>query len=173
MGLAIAFGNYISARRLVGYNIFDFVILYTKLGLVNFELMIKTVDNFTFGLSTFFAPFNFIFKFFGHSININSNFDFIWNPAQYMNSYLYQDFGFFSLLVYFFIGWFVKNIDYWTTHKNKYYIVLFFTYLFAFSTFWFVPIIRSVEFWLMLIIPVFSLRYISIQKIKNDFDDNC
>lgn len=159
-------GNYISSRRLEGYDVFDFIILYTKLGLVNFELMIKSVDHFTYGFNSILSPFNFIFDFFGINFNINSTFQYIWNPAQYMNSYLYQDFGYFSLLVYFIMGWFAKNIDYWKNSLNIRYGSLFFTFLFAFSTFWFVPIIRAVEFWLMLLIPLFSLKYISFHKCE-------
>lgn len=158
--------DFVSAKRLAGYSVFDFIILYTKLGVANFQMMIETVNLHTFGLNTFFSPLGFIFKFFGYHFQIESTYKWIWNPAQYMNSFLFQDFGYFSLLVYFFIGWFIKNIEYWASKNHMYYQFSQFIFLFAISTFWFVPIIRAVEFWLMLLIPFMFTRF-SISKNGN------
>ncbi len=153
--IAILMGaNLISSNRIAGYSLIDFIVLYFKLGLVNFDLMVKTLHGHTYGFSTFAAPLNFIFRFFNSEIIFNSRYEIEWNDAQYMNSYLHQDFGYFSLLVYFFIGWVMKNHDHFTHTKNPYHICIYFISLFALVSFWVVPIINAIEYWLMLIIAM-------------------
>jgi hypothetical protein len=64
--------NYLSLKRLEGYGIFDFILLYFKLGLTNFQLMINTVTSHTYGFATFLSPLSFIGRVFGINIHLDS-----------------------------------------------------------------------------------------------------
>lgn len=154
--IVIVIANAVSANRLEGYNILDFLILYFKLGLVNFDDMVKTLQGHTYGFSSFLSPLTFIFGFLGISIDFKTTHQFEWQDAQYMNSYLHEDFGYFSLLAYFLLGWFMRNSDYFTHKRNGLYVSTYFMILFGLATFWVVPITNAVEYWLMLVIAFFS-----------------
>jgi len=162
--VVIFIANILSANRLEGYNFFSFLVLYFKLGLINFDLMVKTVQGHTYGFRSIFSPLPFIFKFFGITIDIKSSFDSEWQDAQYMNSYLHQDFGYFSLLAYFLLGWLIKNADYFAHKGNRYYVSIYFMILFGLATFWVVPVVNAIEYWLMLVIAHISCK-LCVKKV--------
>ncbi len=162
--VVILVANALSASRLEGYNFFDFLILYFKLGLVNFDLMVRTLHGHTYGFSSLLSPLTFVFKFLGIELNFQSTYQINWQDAQYMNSYMHQDFGYFSLLVYFLIGWLIKNIDYFTHKGNGVYVSIYFIVLFGIATFWVVPITNAVEFYLMIVIAIISSK-LCVKKV--------
>jgi hypothetical protein len=128
--------------------------------------MLNSLSGFTFGFSTFLQPLLFITRTFDLSLfDINSTYDWSWNPAQYIVSYAYQDFGYFLFLFFFILGYFINIIDKYALLKRKiFFVLIYFIILYALITFISVPIIRSVEFWLMIFISFFFSNFIAYKK---------
>jgi hypothetical protein len=167
-------GNYISSIRLNGYSLFDFIILYSKSSIVNFELMIKTNSNFTYGFSTFLHPIGYFFE--GLRFNItfpSSSQSWIWNPAQYFFSNLYQDFGIFSLFINLILGYLVRFFEYKSTVKKTFLSSYYLIFIFVIATFITVPLLRAPEFWFILFLISYLSRFItSYTNIFNLFTDS-
>lgn len=147
-------------------SVIDFFKLYCKLGLNNFELVLKGFSDFSLGLNTFLMPLYFIAKFFGYRIVIPQSEDFVWDNAHYFYSYLYMDFGIFSFIVMFILGMAVSKYQQLINAKNEFAIGFYFLVLFTICTLIVVPIIRSVGFWLMIVICILSYCFI-FYKISN------
>ncbi|MGL5964735.1 MAG: O-antigen polymerase [Fusobacteriaceae bacterium] len=161
----------LSRYRLKGYGIFKFLILYLKLGIANLGLIINEgILSYTYGFSTFLNPLQFITRYFGISNFVNlPNYKWVWNPAGFLTSYLYLDFGIGALIVYYFLGFFLKIYE---IKKNNLYLSgLYFLLIFTLCTSITVPFIRAIEFWLGLLV---SLYYSSILKNykKGSEEDN-
>ena len=156
--------GFITASRMGGSGIVEFLVTYFKLSIVNYELIIDTHQDFTYGFNSFLMPFWYILKFFGIDYEIPSPEHWIWNPAQYFASYLYMDFGVFSMLVFLLIGVVVRKIQLKTSYGNLYYSSIYFIILFALITFISVPIIRAIEFWLMLTLALFMSKNVKIEN---------
>jgi hypothetical protein len=107
-------------------------------------------------------PFIFILRFFGVKYEVIEPENWIWNPAQYFASYLYIDFGFFSVLFFFLIGWLVRIIQVKTLKGNLKFVAVYFIVLFGITTFISVPIIRAVEFWLLISLGLFLSKFVKI-----------
>jgi hypothetical protein len=163
--------NFLSSKRLEGFGIVDFVLLYFKLGLVNFQLMIETVSGYTYGFSSIFAPLYFIFKFFGLSLPdfATSYYAWEWNPAQYLTSYAFQDFGYFYFILFYFIGFTIYFVDLKTLkRKNIYSSAIYFLVLSGIISFLLVPAMRGMEFWFAFIVPLFLLnRFTKSSTVKH------
>lgn len=162
------FANFISSSRLSDYSIFDFIILYSKLGIVNFQNIMNQLsfDNYTFGFSTFFAPLSFILNSFGYSVVSDFQFIYEWNPANYFNSYLFIDFGYFSIFIYFIIGLLLSLFEkQFEKNSSKWYALFVLPIVFYISTSIFVPAIRGIESWFSVLIVLFLGKLI---KICND-----
>ena len=128
--------------------------------------MINTLSGHTYGFSTMLEPINFILRALNlSSISFSSNYAWEWNPAQYIVSYAFQDFGYFLFLFFFFIGYLARKVDL-KAHKYNdiFYVSIYFILLYTIISFISVPVIRSVEFWLMIIISFFMSKLISYQK---------
>lgn len=164
IALVVAVGGFLSRNRLEGYGLFDFLILYTKSGIVNLQLMISTLTGNTYGFSTILGPVNFVLSALKLStVTFFSSFAWEWNPAQYIVSYAYQDFGNFYFLFFFVLGYLAKKVDVFVHQKNnKFYISIYFILLYAIISFISVPVIRSVEFWLMIIVALFMSKLLVI-----------
>jgi len=161
--LMFLLAHYISMKRLENFGIVDFVILYFKLGLVNFQLMIDTCSQHTYGFSTFLAPLYFIFKYFNLSMPDffnNSQYQWEWSPAQYFSSDAFQDFGYFYFILFYLIGIILFFVDLKALkQKNINYSAIYFVVLYGVVSFLFVPAIRGVEFWFALFVPLLLNRF--------------
>ncbi len=156
--------NYLSIKRLNNVGLIDFILMYFKLGLVNFQLMIDTCSQYTYGFSTILGPVYFIFKFIHQPmpdfVN-NSQYEWEWNPAQYFSSYAFQDFGYFYFILFYFIGIVLFFIDFKALEqKNINYSTIYFVVLYGVVSFLFVPAIRGIEFWFALSIPLLLNRFV-------------
>jgi len=150
--------NYLSLKRLENAGIFDFIFLYFKLGLVNFQLMIDTCSQYTYGFSTILGPLLFVFKFFHiSSPDLGDNYEWEWNSAQYFSSYAFQDFGYFYFVSFYIVGFLLCILSVRASKKNIYSSAIYFVVLYGVVSFVFVPAIRGVEFWLTLLIPLVLL----------------
>lgn len=168
--IVLAIGDFISKVRLQGFGLFDFLMFYGKLGIINLQLMINSVENFTYGFSTFLLPFRTIASFFNiNFFNFGSTFEWSWNPAQYMVSYAFNDFGYFLFLFFFAIGYLTRFIEYKAIFKHDLiYISIYFLTLYSIISFISVPVTRSIEFWLMIIFSLFMTRFITKRKKSSE-----
>jgi hypothetical protein len=151
--------HYLSIKRLESFGIIDFILLYFKMGLVNFQLMLDTCYQHTYGFSTILGPFYFVFKFLNLSLPdfLEINFAWEWNPAQYFTSYAFQDFGYFYFVLFYIVGILLCKIDN-QVEKNIYISAIYFIVLYGVLTFMFIPAIRSPEFWFSILLPVILLK---------------
>lgn len=159
LALSFLLAHYLSTKRLENYGIIDFILLYVKLGLVNFQLMIDTCTQYTYGFSTILGPLFFIFKFFHlSSPDFAYEYDWIWNPAQYFSSYAFQDFGYFYFVLFYIVGILLCQIDLKVQKQSIYTSAVYFVVLYGIVSFMAVPAIRGVDFWLALLLPVLLLN---------------
>lgn len=153
-----ALAGYLFSKRLENYGVIDFVMLYLKIGLVNFQLMIDSCSSFTYGFSTILAPLTFVFQFFNQPIPdilINSQFEWVWNPVQYFSSYAFQDFGYFYFVLFYIVGIILFYIDLTALKKkNIKSVVIYFIVLFGVISFLFVPVIRNMDYWFTFLLPI-------------------
>jgi hypothetical protein len=169
---AFFLADYLSSKRLESLGIIDFILLYLKLGLVNFQLMIETVSEYTYGFSTIFAPAYFIFTFFNlptpSFFEIHAAWE--WNPAQYFSSYAFQDFGYFYFVLFYLVGIILFFIDLKTLkQKNINYSAIYFIVLYGVISFLFVPAMRGMDFWFALLLPLVLLnRFTTPLKLKTN-----
>jgi hypothetical protein len=158
--------HYISMKRLENFGIIDFIVLYFKLGLVNFQLMMETVPEYTYGFSTIFAPAYFIITFFNYPIPDLFEIHYSWegSSAQYFSSYAFQDFGYFYFVLFYLVGIILFFIDLKTLkQRNINYSVIYFIVLYGVVSFLFVPAIRGMEFWFALFIPLLLNRFAQVR----------
>lgn len=158
--------SFLTASRMGETSVFQFLVTYFKLSLVNYQLVIENFNNWTFGWSTFLVPLWYILKFFGINRDVIVPTYWIWNPAQYFNSYLYMDFGIYSILLFYFFGVIIRRLQIAVLKSKKFFISLYFIVLFAISTFISVPFIRGIEFWLLIFLSYICSRFI---KDENSF----
>ena len=164
--LIFVFLSFITASRMNGSGIIAFLINYFKLSIVNFEMVIENQNTFSYGFNTFLSPLWFIMKFFGINYDIPEPEVWVWNPAQYFASYLYMDFGIFSFFIFLIIGYIVRKIQVKTLLGNLRYTSIYFIILFALVTFISVPILRAVEFWVMLVLSTFLCRFVKFSQVN-------
>lgn len=147
--------SFITASRMKDSGVLDFLVTYFKLSIANYELVIERQSEFSYGFNTFLSPFWYIMKFFSFDYKVPEPEFWIWNPAQYFASYLYIDFGIYSLLIFLILGFIVRRIQVKTLMGNLRYTSIYFITLFVLVTFISVPIVRGIEFWLIIILAVF------------------
>lgn len=163
--LIISLADYISRLRLAEFGIFDFLVLYAKLGLQNLELLIDSRTTPSMGFETFLHPLHQILKFFGISaVSLNSNYSWIWNPAQYFFGYLYLDFSYIFLPITFFIGCLLGYIEAKSLSGIDRTYAIYFVVLYCIISFIGVPALRGLEFWFTLAITIFLS---SFAKVSN------
>lgn len=158
---AFFLADYLSLKRLESLGIIDFISLYLKLGLVNFQLMIETVSEYTYGFSTIFSPAYYIFTFFNFPIPdfLEIHFVWEWNHAQYFSSYAFRDFGYFYFILFYLVGMILFYIDLKTLkQKNINYSAIYFVILYGVISFLFVPAIGGMDFWFALLLPLVLLN---------------
>lgn len=156
--------SFVTASRMKGTGVFDFLITYFKLSISNFELVIENQQTQSYGFNTFLLPLWYIMKFFGIDYTVPEPEVWVWNPAQYFASYLYIDFGTFSFIIFFIIGFFVRKIQIKTLKGRVRYVSIYFIILFVLVSFVSVPIIRGVEFWLLLVLAFLLCYTVKIEK---------
>ena len=161
----LSLGSFITSSRMSDSSFFDFLIVYCKLSLVNFQMVIDNQSDFSFGFQTFFAPLSFIAKFFGLDIGVPVPNVWIWNPAQYFNSYLFMDFGYFSFLIYPVMGYFINLVEINKRRGSRLYTSLYFVLMFTIATFISVPFLRGMEFWVLIIICWLLSKFIRNEKL--------
>lgn len=157
-------GSFVTSSRMSDIGILDFLIIYGKLSLVNFQMVIQNQLEFSYGFQTFFSPLTFIAKFFNIDLNIAQPSVFISNPAQYFNSYLFIDFGYLSFLFFPVIGYFINFVELMKRRSSTFFTSFYFVLMFTVTSFISVPFLRGMEFWLLIIICIMSSRFIKTKR---------
>lgn len=145
--------GFITSIRLNDRSILEFVIVYFKLSMVNFQLVLENQNEWSYGFSTFLMPITFVLKFFGieNFCSVEPK-KYVVDQAQYFTSYLYIDFGVIFYIFFYLMGIFVKWIQIKSILGVKFYPQIYFITLFALGSFVSVPIIRGVELWVMILL---------------------
>lgn len=154
--------TFITSSRMSDSSPLDFLATYSKLSLINFDLVIKNETDWSLGWNTFLSPLSFILKFFGYEKMISEPKVWVWNPAQYFNSSLYMDFGLFSFFIQFLIGYIIRRIQIQANRGALFFASIYLVISFAVCTFYSVPIIRAIEFWLMISIAFVLKKFVKI-----------
>ena len=145
--------GFITSLRMEDTTILDFIVVYFKLSITNFQLVLDNQNEWSYGFNTFLMPLAYVFKFFGiDDFSVVGPKTFIWNHAQYFTSSFYIDFGYFFLIGFFFMGVLIRKIQVKSILGKPYFPQIYFIVLFALASFVSVPIIRGVEFWVMLVL---------------------
>jgi hypothetical protein len=152
--------EFVSQRRIQGQGAAGFIVLYYNLGIVNLQLLLDTLQGYTYGFASILSPVTFVLKFFGMPASgPPSSFDFRYVGAQSLTGYVYQDFGPFFWIFFLLLGFLYKSIDRQAlTKRNIYYVTIYFTVLSVTITFAAVPGFKNVDFWLGLIVPLVLVR---------------
>lgn len=81
----------------------------------------------------------------------------IWNPAQSFWGWLFIDFNWYGLLLMPFLGRIIKSIER-RKLSNLFCMGFYFIAMYGLFSFCTVPLIRSVEFWLMIIVVYYITK---------------
>lgn len=157
-------GIFITSARMPDSSFIEFIIIYCKLSIVNFQMVLSSSVDFSYGFQTFLTPLLPIFRIFGFEYVVNSPDEWVWNPAQYFNSYLFLDFGYCSLIFYPFLGVFFRYVEVSKRNKNTFYLSSYFLIIFTVATFISVPFVRGIEFWICILTCWFLSRYLITDK---------
>lgn len=160
---------FVTAAKMNGTSLIDFMILYANLGMSNFELLIEHFNQWSYGLNSFLFPTYFIAKTFGISLSVSEAPVSLWAGPQYFWGYLYMDFGNFSFIVCFLLGVILSYYQSKINKKDIWAVSIFFLILFFILSTMVIPISRAVEFWLMILTAVISVYWI---KRDNDVKNN-
>ena len=138
--------------------------LYPRLGLENLQLLIDSADGYTYGFNSFLHVISFIATRFGVQIVESVNYNYVWNPAQYLFGFLYLDFGFFSAIPCFMLGIFLGYAQVKSNLGFKYYQTIHFHLLYCIVSFVGVPVFRGLEFWFALSLSLFLMLFITTKR---------
>lgn len=171
--IAYAALHYISESRLAGHGPFDFLLLYSKLGIVNLQIMLSSLEFHTHGFSTVLSPFIFVLNAFSLPTPATPMFEWEWNPAQFLTSYVFMDIGHFAFVAFFWIGLFLRWIE--LKSKRAKFTSFYYAATLTVITTFTVPFFRSVEFWLLLLIVYILGKSIGRERliICNTLSSNC
>ena len=160
---------FVTALRMSDVGFGEFLGLYFNLGVVNLEVLIEKQDSFNDDFSqTFLNPMGYIFKFFGLPYTSIGPKDYIWNDAQSYWGFLYIDFHWIGL---FFMPLFGRVIRIVESYKQRkvFSMCFYFIFMYCLFSFFTIPIIRSIEFWLMILVALTLSKY-GLQKYINNYE---
>jgi len=157
----------ITLLRMEDTSLFSFLGLYFNLGVENLQILIDKQQNFNYDFSqTFLMPLAFIFKFFGINHSSYDPVDYEWNIAQSFWGDLYLDFNYWGIFIMPFLGIAIRRIER-NKCKNGFCMGFYFIAMYTLFSFCTVPVIRSIEFWLMIItVYVVKCKLVSFERIK-------
>lgn len=161
----IAFVTYITMMRISNTTLLDFLGLYFNLGIVNLQILIDSQQHFNYDFTqTFIHPISFVFKVLGIHIKSYVAEHYSWNPAQSFWGFYYVDFHWIGILFMPILGRFIKIAES-LKRSSVIFILLYFVFMYCFFSFTVVPIIRSIEFWLMITVSIGINKLISRRNI--------
>lgn len=164
LGLLLALLVLVTHSRMGDRTIFSFLVLYANLGMSNFQLLIEHFTDRSYGFNTLLMPLYFIGKTFGVEIEVPVAPVSIWGNPQYFFGYLYMDYGYFMLIVLVLLGFLLARYQKLINERDPWAISFFFLSLFVVHTTMVIPIIRAVEFWLLILIAMMG-KYLLKFKI--------
>ena len=159
--------SFITSVKMEDFSLVEFLRLYSRLGLTNFELLLEHYNNWSLGLNTIFTPLTFVAKSLGILIEVPQSDKILWDNAQYFYGYLFMDFGYLSILFLILLGFLFVKFQIAFNQGNKFAVTCFFAIIFTISTSPIIPIIRTVEIWLMVIMITFLVSILRISDVKN------
>lgn len=153
--IIMMFAILLTALRMSDSGFGEFLGVYFNLGVLNLQVLIDKQELFNYDFTqTFLAPLSFIFKFFGWPFTTYSPKEYIWNDAQSFWGFLFIDFHWLGLLFMPVFGRVIKVIEINKT-RSLFCMCFYFIALYTVFSFFTIPIIRSIEFWLMIVVSLF------------------
>lgn len=160
----LLFVSIITALRMDDISLSDFLGSYFNLGVINLQIVIDKQHDFNYLLTqTFFAPFTFIFRFLKIPFHSVMACDYIWNPAQNFWGYYFVDMHYIGLVLLPILGRIIKYLEI-NKMNNPFCCCFYFIAMYGLFSFCTVPIIRSIEFWLMITMCLFVKKYLIIYR---------
>ena len=150
----------VTALRMDNMSITEFLGSYFNLGVINLQIVMDKQQEFNYVLTqTFLAPLSFICRFFGIQFHSKLACDFIWNPAQSFWGFYFVDLHYIGLLFLPILGRIIKYLEIYKMNK-PFCCCFYFIAMYGLFSFCVVPIIRSIEFWLMILTCLFVAKHI-------------
>lgn len=164
--LILLMAIFITFLRMSEVSFMEFLGVYFNLGVINLQVLIEKQDQFNYDFTqTFLNPLGYIYKFMGWSYVSSGPKEYIWNNAQSYWGFLYIDFHWMGLFFMPLIGHIIRLLEYYKLSKpfcQGFYFIGMYT-LFSFFT---IPIVRSIEFWLMIITVLLFTKVIIKYQYK-------
>lgn len=165
--LVIFFATFVSYNRLDDVGVIDFLILYCRLGIVNISILINELRDHSYGFFTILSPLRYIIKFFtGQEFGLqNLNYSYSWHAAQYLLGYAYLDFGYLFFILYVFLGYIASKLDFKAAIcRVPWAVSIYFSALYCFASFIFVPAFTGLEFWLTVVIGLWGAKGLLVKS---------
>ena len=150
----------ITLLRMGDTSLLQFLGAYFNLGVINLQIVIDKQEHFNIlPTETFLAPFSFVFKFFGLRFHSVSACDYVWNPAQSFYGFFYVDCQYWGLILLPLLGRSIKLIEI-NKFRKPFCCCFYFIAMYCLFSFCTIPIIRSVEFCLMIVTCILVTRFL-------------
>lgn len=158
------FASVVTALRMDDISLAEFLGSYFNLGVINLQVVMDKQQEFNYLLTeTFLSPLSFICRFFDIPFHSEMACDYVWNPAQSFWGFYFVDLNYLGLFFLPILGRVIKYLEI-NKMNNPFCCCFYFIAMYGLFSFCVVPIIRSIEFWLMILTCLFVTKYIRIFK---------
>ena len=158
------FASVVTALRMDDISLAEFLGSYFNLGVINLQVVMDKQQEFNYLLTeTFLSPLSFICRFFDIPFHSEMACDYVWNPAQSFWGFYFVDLNYLGLFFLPVLGRVIKYLEI-NKMNNPFCCCFYFIAMYGLFSFCVVPIIRSIEFWLMILTCLFVTKYIRIFK---------
>lgn len=156
--LLFLFASVVTALRMDDISLTEFLGSYFNLGVINLQIVMDKQQEFNYVLTeTFLSPLNFICRFFNIPFHSEMACDYVWNPAQNFWGFYFVDLHYIGLLFLPILGRIIKYLEI-NKMNNSFCCCFYFIAMYCLFSFCTVPIIRSIEFWLMSLTCLFIAK---------------
>lgn len=161
----ILFASVVTALRMDDISLTEFLGSYFNLGVINLQVVMDKQQEFNYVLTqTFLAPLSYICRFFNVPFHSEMACDYVWNPAQSFWGFYFVDLHYLGLIFLPVLGRIIKYLEI-NKMNNLFCCSFYFIAMYGLFSFCVVPIIRSMEFWLMILTCLFvTKRVIGVNK---------
>ncbi|MGA3010661.1 MAG: hypothetical protein ABSD72_10415 [Terracidiphilus sp.] len=159
-----------SVRRGSEISLIGWVGLYLNLGMLNLGLLINTLNQHTYGLAGVFSFVAWLFRGANMHILPSTTYEFVFNPAQNGFGYMFLDFGWCGVILFVLgghIGRVVDNRVDAQGYKGGQWPEIQWIVAYAILSLPTVPAYSGMEFWLLLLLSVILVKYITKRTGNN------
>lgn len=155
-----SFTNVLTSLRMDDISLSEFLGSYFNLGVINLQIVMDKQQEFNYVLTqTFLCPLSFICRFFNIPFYSVTACDYVWNHAQSFWGFYFVDLHYLGLIILPILGRIIKYIEINKMH-DSFCCCFYFIAMYGLFSFCVVPIIRSIEFWLMILTCLYVTKYL-------------